>query len=287
MRLSSTCLSSKRWGVLVAAMVIGGWAASAAHAAEEASPIKFRVVAVNPSATKTQQAAIKYYLPQEVTPKDILNSGGLQVDYDDQKEAHYVHGAPELKPRETRVFEVMVTDVWMIPKDRLGRIRDHTKMLMDRLEKTTYRDTAKAIADSIYERLDGIVTTQEDEALGRKEHIAAFRGNLQTLEAIKEDLAKMEKLMTFTGGPPIPEMLEESPLKSDAPSTKTTWMLILLIIIFLGFLGGLFFITWQKRMQTGQEMSSISQITYPPQEQQQRLPGSGAPSSDEKKGKVA
>ncbi|MBI4314224.1 MAG: hypothetical protein HY594_05365 [Candidatus Omnitrophica bacterium] len=278
--------SIKPWVLLAIAAGLLWSGDPSAYAAEEAAPITFRVVAVNPSATKTQRAPIKYYLPQEIGPKDILDAGGLEMDYDDQKGSHYVHGAPELKPRETRVFEVIVNDVWTISKNQLSKLRDHTNMLLGRLEKTTYQDTANALASSIFERLDKILSTQEDETLGRKEHIAAFRYNGQSLEAVKEDIAKLEKLMTFTGGPPIPEMLEESRLKSDAPSTKTTWMLIILIVIFIGFIGGLFFITWQKRMQSGQEISSISQITYPPQEQPP-LPGSGTPSSDQKKGKVA
>ena len=60
----------------------------------------------------------------------------------------------------------------------------------------------------------------------------------------------MEKLLSFTGGPPVPEMMEHSPLKSDAPSTKTTWLVIFLIMIFMGLLAGQFFFTWQRRVKS-------------------------------------
>ena len=44
-------------------------------------------------------------------------------------------------------------------------------------------------------------------------------------------------------------MLKESPLKSDAPSTTTTWLVIFLIMIFMGLLAGQFFFTWQRRVK--------------------------------------
>jgi hypothetical protein len=64
----------------------------------------------------------------------------------------------------------------------------------------------------------------------------------------------MEKLLTFVGGPPVPELLEESPLKSDAPSTTTTWLIICLIIVFIGLLGGQFFFTWNRRARLTKEV---------------------------------
>jgi hypothetical protein len=90
---------------------------------------------------------------------------------------------------------------------------------------------------------------QGDETISRKQRIGSYRTHLQTLQAVKEDLARMEKLLTFSGGPPVPEMLEESPLKADAPSTTTTWLVIFLIITFMGLLAGQFFFTWQRRVK--------------------------------------
>ena len=57
-------------------------------------------------------------------------------------------------------------------------------------------------------------------------------------------------------------MLDESPLKSDSPSKTTTWLVIFLIMIFLGLLGGQFFFTWHGRNKSGQDMSSARQATF-------------------------
>lgn len=222
------------------------------------------VVAVNPSSEEVQTVPIRIDLPQEVTPKDVLDHGELELEYDEERELYYVYKeGVELKPKETRVFEVMVRDLWFIPEDQVTSLKDYATHVLKRIEKTEYYEAGKKLGASIHERLDGILVVQNDEALSRKARIGAYRYNLQTIAQVKEDLARMEKLLTFTGGPPVPEMLEESPLKADAPSTTTTWLVIFLILIFIGLLGGQFFFTWHQRTKVGDELAIVRQVTFP------------------------
>ena len=157
---------------------------------------------------------------------------------------------------------MVVRDLWYVPRERLESLRDYTGILLGRLKKTEYFDSAKKLAESVNARLEEIAAMQDDETLSRKVRIGNYRRNTQTLAQVKEDLARLEKLLSFTGGPPVPEMLEESKLKSDAPSRTTTWLVIFLILIFLGFLGGQFFFTWHRRVKTAQEASEIRQATF-------------------------
>ena len=239
-------------------------AASAAVELPDREPVILSVVAVNPSADQTKVVPVKINLPQEVTPKDIMETGELSLEFDESRGAYYVFkDGVALAPKETRVFEVTVRDVWFIPQRELDSLKDYTALLLSRLEKSDYYKTAKPLADNIVGRLDGIMGTQNDETLSRKSRIGAYRYHLQMVTTIKEDLARMEKLLTFTGGPPVPEMLEESPLKSDAPSTTTTWLVIFLILIFVGLLGGLFFFTWNRRMQVTADLNIVRQAAFP------------------------
>lgn len=251
---------------LAAGLAAGPWSAHAALAAKtpDREPVMLSVVAVNPSADKTQVIPVKIELPQEVTPSDVLDTGELQLEYDEDRQAYFVYkDAVALAPKETRVFEVTVRDVWHIPKNELNSLRDYTSLVMERLQKTEYAATAKELADSILKRLNGIETTQNDDRLSRKSRIGAYRYHLQDIAAIKEDLARMEKLLTFVGGPPVPELLEDSPLKSDAPSRTTTWLVIFLIVIFVGLLGGQFFFTWHRRAQVTQDLAVVRQVAFP------------------------
>ena len=56
----------------------------------EAENITFRYVVVNPSSVKTQEIEIKKYLPEEVKPGDIVDLGGLQLEYDTERSLYYV-----------------------------------------------------------------------------------------------------------------------------------------------------------------------------------------------------
>ena len=226
----------------------------------EREPMTLRVVAVNPSADKSRTIPVRIDLPQEVKPSDILDHGDLEVEFDTDRSLYYVHKDDvTLAPKQTRVFEVLVRDVWFITDPTLDSLRSHTQLLLRRLEKSEYYESAKQLADSITTRLDDIQKMQVDETIGRKQRIGNYRRNLQALETIKEDLARMEKLLAFSGGPPVPEMMKESPLKSDAPSTTTTWLVIFLIMIFMGLLAGQFFFTWQRRAKSTAEFGGLGQ----------------------------
>lgn len=274
-----------RWGLLVVGVLAGPWSAHAAltpPAGPDREPVTLSVVAVNPSAEKTQVVPVKIELPQEVTPKDILETGELKLEYNEDHKSYYVYKeAVALAPKETRVFAVVVRDIWFIPQGQLDSLRGYTSLLLGRLEKSEYFATAKELADSVIKRLNEIQTTQNDESLSRKSRIGAYRYHLQTIAEIKEDLARMEKLLTFVGGPPVPEMLKESPLKSDAPSQTTTWLVIFLIIIFVGLLGGQFFMTWHRRAQVTQDLALVRQAAFPTS---QRPPNQEHPPADGARG---
>ncbi|MBI4598485.1 MAG: hypothetical protein HY737_08825 [Candidatus Omnitrophica bacterium] len=241
----------RRQGVamMVAAALVGGMTVPVCAAERE--PMTMRVVAVNPSAEKAKTVPVRIDLPQEIKPGDIIDHGDLEVEFDTERSLYFVHKEDvTLSPKQTRIFEVVVKDVWFIPDTDLAGLRNHAQILMKRLEKSEYRDAALQLGGTIVSRLDDIQKMQDDESVARKQRIGAYRRNLLALQTIKEDLARLEKLLSFAGGPPVPQMLEESPLKSDAPSTTTTWLVIFLIVIFMGLLAGQFFFTWQRRLKT-------------------------------------
>ena len=245
-----------------------------AFAAIERDPVTLRVVAVNPSNEKTKTVPIHIDLPQEITPNEVLDTGELKIEYDEDRRMYYVFN-PEvtLAPKQTRVFEVVVKDVWFVPDDQIIPLKNQTGLVLKRLKRTEYYDQAKLLADSIITRLDAILKIQADETIGRKQRIGAYRRNTVTLGEVKEDLTRMEKLLSFVGAPPVPDMLEESPLKLDAPSATTTWLVILLIVVFMGLLAGQFFFTWQRRAKGAPEQGDGESGTFP---------GAGGPSEGPK-----
>ncbi|MCK4824568.1 hypothetical protein KA005_52940, partial [bacterium] len=260
----------------------GGEDAPVVSTSLEPGSVVFRVSAANPSATKTQTVPIKIYLPLEVKAEDILDQGGLELDYDLKKAVYYLYKNDlKLTPKQVISFAVEVEDVWMLPEEETSGLKKRTERIIGQLEKTDYATQAKEMADTIYKRLDEIVRSQKDDTVTRNQHIGAYRTNLRVIDKIKEDIERLEKLLTFTGGPPVPEMLEESALKLDAPSTTTTWMIIFIIIIFLAVLGAVFFFTWHRQKHSTESFFTQAQESAFPKTKQAPVEKSESP--EEKK----
>lgn len=238
----------------------------------EAATVTFRYSAVNPSAAKTQKISIKKYLPGEVTPADIVDLGGLEIEYDESKSLYYVYkDNVELAPKEIRNFEVEVNDVWMVPDYELSELKGRTDAILAHLEGTEFYAKAKEIANTIYPRVEEIQKTQLDDTISRPRHIGVYRQNLITMKEIKDDIASMEKILVTAGGPPAPEMLAESKIKAEAPTKTMTWIVIFVIIIFLGLLGGVMFFTWHHQSRITKETLSASRnAAFPSAERDKR-----------------
>lgn len=222
--------------------------------AETVENLIFRFIVVNPSATKTQDMQVKKYLPKEVTPDDIIDLGGLDLEYDTEKSMYYVYKTSvTLIPKEIRTYEVEIRDIWIVGEDELSMFEKRAKSMLTHFESTQYYPQGKAIADEVFSRLDGIKGSQFDETASRQQHIGRYRENIATIDEIKEDLARMEEILVTAGGPPAPEMLVDTKIKADTPSKTMTWIVIFVIIIFIGLLGGVMFFTWQRQARLTKE----------------------------------
>jgi hypothetical protein len=215
-----------------------------------AGSVKFRIAIANPSKDRSQKVPVKIYLPMEVKPKDIMDLGGLNLEYDQEKAIYYIYSNDiELNPLESRLFEVEVEDIWFVPGEDMDSLRKQAEVSVERLKETDYYQAAGMIATGIYERLDNIAKTQADDTLSREQHIGLYRTNLQVMEKINEDIAKIEKLLVAAGVPPEPTMLKNVKIKGETPSTKVTWVIIFIILIFIALLAAVFFFTWNSQVR--------------------------------------
>jgi len=61
---------------------------------------------MNPSETEKKAIPIKYYLPEELNPEDIINAGGLNVEYDIDKGGYYALTLPSTKMSDFEITAV-------------------------------------------------------------------------------------------------------------------------------------------------------------------------------------
>ncbi|MFH0838748.1 MAG: Ser-Thr-rich GPI-anchored membrane family protein [Candidatus Omnitrophota bacterium] len=232
----------------------GGTDAPVVSTSLQPGSVKFRIVTMNPSKVKEQLVNVKQYLPKEVNNKNIMDLGGLDLEYDTDKSLYYVYkNNVKLTPGEIRIFEVEVEDVWFVREGEVSDLKNRIDSIMSRLENTEYYEKAKEIAEPLYPQLNEIVTSQNDESVSRQQHIGLYRQNLITIEKIKEEIAQLEKALATAGGPLAPEMLAKTKIKSTEPTKAITWLIIFIIIIFLGLLAAVMFFIWQRQARLTRE----------------------------------
>jgi hypothetical protein len=220
----------------------------------QSGSVKFRIMAINPSKTKVQRVQVKKYLPEEVKPKDVMDLGGLELEYDSEKAIYYVYKNDfDLQPNQVNVFEVEVEDIWIIPNGQLADLKKRTDEILALFEKSPLYARAKEVTDTIYPVLEEMPKAQLDDTISREQHIGIYRQNQQNIKSINEKLAELEKMLAPENGKPTPDILERNKLKVNLPSKSTTWLIILVVIIFLGVFAGIFFFVWQGQIKSSQD----------------------------------
>src|SRR5665213_3208824 len=84
--------------------------------------IYINVVAVNGAATP-KTSSLKFDLPGELTAEDILDTNGLQLDYNVDDADYFVYGDVTLKPKESKTFRIHVKDKWMVTPDEVDALK--------------------------------------------------------------------------------------------------------------------------------------------------------------------
>lgn len=246
---------------IVLILVIGEVLLSEA-AEPERENVYMRLLAVNPSKESTQTVSIKEYLPQEVTPKDIVSTGGLDLEYDTERGLYYVYKESiELPAGKTFTFSIELKDIWYIPEEKLNTFKTQSENILNSSKDTKQYSTVKGISDEINQQVEKIIASQKEaEALPFKQQVATYRDNLAILTHIQENIERMRNFWLAAGkgesGSSERAMLEESKLKSDIPSKTATWMVIFIIMTFILVLGAAFFFAWVRSTRSIEKTTS-------------------------------
>jgi hypothetical protein len=156
--------------------------------------VRIKILAVNPSSDKTETIPVKLDLPQEIRKDDILESTGLAVDYDVMNDVYYAHGSVELGPKESRTFQIVVKDKWIIPQEEIDMYKERLQEKLKALEKTDQYDTAKILATNIQNKLDNIIKEQNENAADVDKRVGLLRVNRQLLQQVDTDILTLEFL---------------------------------------------------------------------------------------------
>lgn len=221
-----------RKGLYLVGILVGLALAAKAHAEGE---ITLRIMAINPSKDQAQKAEVKAYLPKELQSEDILDVGDLEVAYDSQQGAYFVHGSYDLKPGETLEREIEIRDIWRIASEELESLRTEAVKTAKLLENTDFQERGEFLRTVIEAKVNKIIERQRVPAVNPEKHISDYRDNLALLDSVKAELLIARSLLT-----------------QARPKTAVVmvWKLFVGIVLFLGLLGVSFYIIWHKQLKT-------------------------------------
>lgn len=191
--------------------------------------VVIKIRAINPLAEEAV-APIHYPLPAQVKPSDIIakrmkfNSPHLPQDalkegeeapvvsprveeadfavkYDKNTKQYYVDHEIKLAPREIVTLEVEVKDVWVIPSEYVEELRAQVEAMAAVHEPLD--ETAGALKAGIFDALNQIVRSQEDDTVRRvgvETHIKAYEKNQEMLRQVEMDKKMLGNLLKKAKG---------------------------------------------------------------------------------------
>ena len=253
--------------------------------------IKIVIRVVNKDLTYEQRVPVKGYLPQEVRPEDIIekNDPNIGVDYDAERELYFVFlpttptdMSPVLPAGGWKDYEITVNDVWTIREDGdngLQKREQDTRSYFEKLKEGTpvYKE-GSGLVEKVAIIIDDIRNLQKKKnSIPVATYMSNYRDNKEKLDKADKYIDALKKLAN-------PELADnESPYslagviklgagakgasgvgepdKSLGITAEKSWLVILIVLAFLGILSAVFFFIWQshlKRSRVSPELAEIS-----------------------------
>ena len=234
----------------------------------ESGSVILKILAVNPT-DEEQTVPVKAYLPKEVKAEHVMDLGPLTLEYDPDRQMHFVTATVTLQPNESAVFAIEVEDIWQIPQEHLTRLSDDAKTAVKQMTGTEYEERATLLASQIDLKLASVWERQSDPTLTPEQHIQTHRQNVEVMKRLEDDLALLKRMAVTVMNPDAPKTPESEFLNQafsgvqsnwDAGSaspiavslktrltTDATWRLILGMVVFVGLMSLAAFLLWQRQ----------------------------------------
>ncbi|MBP9732933.1 MAG: hypothetical protein KBD07_01005 [Candidatus Omnitrophica bacterium] len=142
------------------------------------------------STSDPKETPVVLYLPSELAKEDVIESDGLQIRYDDKRRALYLYGSATLAPEESKVYKVVVRDVWRIPQADIDYLKKQTKSRVEYLESTDDYTAGQLLGDQIQKELTQIEAAQSEE-MEIPQRIEANRIATEKMDQIKRKITVM------------------------------------------------------------------------------------------------
>lgn len=193
----------------------------------EEGSIIFRAVLTNPSKIISQSVPVKFFLPRELSDKDIQTiDPNLSATYDPNQEMLAVTGTFDLGPGATKIVAVEVNDVWQLKPEELTALKTKADALVQALGNTTYESQGLVLKNSIITDIDDLLHTQNDN-IKPENRIRAYRQAQLALNSTQNNLTQLENLTALANN--------NNSLLGFVGGVSTTAVFGIILVIVAGF----------------------------------------------------
>ncbi len=197
-----------------------------------------KITVQNTSPTETRRVSIEKNLPEEIKLSDVLDAGGLEVATRPETEICYVYKQNvEILPGATEVFDVTMRDKWNLGELRIPGLRKRANALLGRVGAGDSFDAVQKGLQALTAELDA-VEAAKGPTLFTDRYVAFYRRQGERLNRIEQRILRVESALR-------PQHKNtQIGFNVKAPSMKTTWLIIYVILGFLALMSLLFFLRW-------------------------------------------
>jgi hypothetical protein len=197
-----------------------------------------RVTVKNTSPSQAREVSVRRNLPPEIGMNDVLDSGGLLVGVDAQTGAAYVYtNSVTVPPESTISFDVRIRDKWDINARRIDALHGVATNLLDKVAGGGKYESVEITLRQLADTLESLQAAAKPKELNDA-YVAFFRKERERLEEVERKLNRIESIL---------KPIQRNPrygFDVEPPSSKTTWLIIYIILGFLAVVSLLFFLRW-------------------------------------------
>ncbi len=145
--------------------------------------VYINLMAVNGSPVR-KETPVKFNLPGDVKAEDILDTNGLQLEYNVNDGNYVVSGTVALDTKESKTFRIRLKDIWKMSPEEADRIKDEINKGFEEIGKQFDADKAELLRGQLMKKLDLIIEHQATKAETIEKRIDAARAYRKEMQRI-------------------------------------------------------------------------------------------------------
>lgn len=147
--------------------------------------VYINVMAVN-GTEMTKETPVKFSLPGDVTAADILDTNGLQLEYNANDGNYVVSGNVTLEAKQSKTYRIRLRDVWKMSEEETAKIKNQIEKGFSEIGKQYDAGNSELLKEILLKRLALVIEQQNIKADTIEKRIDASRSYRKEMQRIQD-----------------------------------------------------------------------------------------------------